>query len=241
MLNSISVFNLVKMKSILALLSVSFLLISNSVFAQTKSIYLDIGYATGKPDERRGDPFPNYDRGIPFKESYHWDREYFINIGYRKKIKSKYSLSLDLGYSKLIHDYPLSINLGYFGYLIQPLFYKRISYYHRVQLTPSISYQLGKSEVFEIGIEGSMVNSINLYKHVENIGTSFTRWKTDLASIELYPSFYLEIKKLRFDIGVRAFHLLLRDDAVGNNYKAADLHNPIKFQFSMGYKIISKE
>ncbi|HMQ07106.1 MAG TPA: hypothetical protein PKC30_07380 [Saprospiraceae bacterium] len=198
--------------------------------------YINAGYGDGRPDTRNRVRIVSY----PFPVEITNDNEYFIEALYRYKLTQRMGIGVNVGYSRLLSEVPVATNGEHFEPSLPPRTAFR-RFYHSIQITPAMSYDLVYHKAFVLGANLGLVSNITYRKEVKinPFGDSFSLWSKNasLASLELYPSLYVELyDRVRVDFGVRLLNTKFRDDAFQNSGPAVDLYNPFKYRISVGYR-----
>lgn len=210
------------------------------VNGQNNSLKFYSGYSIGKADKRYDFLYQEYPSAIANTVIRHVDDntpddEYYIGIGYSIVLKNRLSLSINLGYAKLVQDFLLPANgNSYFGELIKPFFWRDKSDYHLIQTVPEIKFNVIDKNV-KLGLCFSGVGNVSFHKHINSYNLKASR--IEYFSTELYPGISMGYKRFNLNIGVRAWHWKYRDDAIANNGLKVDPYNPFKMRFSLSYDI----
>ncbi len=162
------------------------------------------------------------------------DDTYSIGFGYQNSINSKLALNIDIGYALLMQDFLLPVNSTFFRSPLFIFFWRNKSYYHMVQLSPSVQYLILDKTV-NAGVNIQAIGNISFRKVIQD--GNLSRNKTEYFSNELYPGIFAEYKRFKATLGVRALHTKYRDDAIANNGKNPDWYNPFKVRLSLSYDL----
>ena len=171
------------------------------------------------------------------------DMEYLVSLLYFHRFKNRINLGLEGGYSLLINKIKLPVNsIEYFKFPYPIFFYSKESQYHRLQVAPMFSFCISSNENGEVCFGFSGLNNISFKKTVSVLGRSeiLHRYKWDYSSFELFSFLYLNLNKLRLELGVRSMHLKYIDNAIANNGLNPDTYNPFKLRFQMSYALWRK-
>ena len=113
------------------------------------SISANIGYSLGKPDKRIDFLYGRYNPTGPIQTIINHsklttlDDEYGFGLTYRYNQTDLVILGLGVGYGLLVQDFLLPANGDiFFGRTTQPFFMRDISYYHMVQMQPSLDFKI---------------------------------------------------------------------------------------------------
>jgi hypothetical protein len=224
--------------------SVLLVFFSAMLFAQSgrHHLYAGLGAAPGMPDKRTDFLYDQFNPVGPVQTVINkmgettMDDEYFAEFRYRYQLFNRVGIGMNLGYALLVNDFLLPANGNtYFLETIRPFFWRDISFYHMIQLTPTLDLNIVEKPSFRAGMQLGALNNISFRKAIRNYGMS--RNKIEYFAFELYPGLYAEIHRLRFDVQVRALHLKYRDDAIANNGLNPDPYNTFKIRMSVGYRL----
>ncbi len=243
------IINYIKPRLILQFL-ISLVLFTTSIGQQSKnSFWINVGIGQSIPDKRFDllnlgfnpqdfkDMVVNPNKGAPP------DMEYRVSLLYNHRFENRINLGLEGGYSLLINKIKLPVNsIEYFKFPFAIFFYAKESKYHRLQLAPMVSFCISSNENSELGLGFSGVSNISFKKTISVLGRSeiLHRYKWDYSSFELFSFLYLNINKLRLELGVRSVHLKYLDNAIANNGLNPDTYNPFKMRFQLSYALWQK-
>ena len=211
------------------------------VDAQNHSLRIYTSYAIGQADKRYDFLYDQHKPGAAqfVKDNINKttpDDEYSFGLGYTYHLKDKCRLNFDLGYAKLIQDFPLPANGNtYFGKVYEIFFWRNKSYYHMIQVSPGIDYTIISKDI-NLGLILQDVGNISFHKNIPE--NNLSRKKIEYFATELYPGVFAEYKGIRASLSVRALHLKNRDDAIWNNELNIDKYNPFKIKFGLSFNFL---
>ncbi len=227
---------------LISTLSVTMVCLCSILIGQNSkhSLSLYTGYADGKPDTRYEfliDQF-NSETALMVMRKIEYttnDDEYAFGFTYRYKPINRLNIGMNLGYAQLVQDFLLPADgNGYFGAKMDPFFWRDVSYYHIIQISPEISLDVLKYKFFSFGINARILSNISFRKEINNFRLSAN--KTEYFATEFYPGIYVGIGRVRFDVHYREMHWKYRDDAIANNGLNPDTYNPSKWRFLLSYE-----
>ena len=227
-------------KLIMPIMYLTFLLSFLCVNGQNNSIRIYTGYARGEADQRidflkEQYPILIYQTADYLLRRNTLDDEYFIGLGYNRKLIKRLIIGLDVSYACLIQDLRLPANGdSYFGEKVFIFFWRDKSNYHLIQAIPEIKFNVINEKV-KLGLFFSGVGNVSFLKHIEPFNLKAGR--IEYFSTELYPGISMGYKRFNLNIGVRTWHWKYRDDAIANNGLKVDPYNPFKMRFSLSYDI----
>jgi len=214
---------------------------TQDIVCQNNSFRIYAAYANGEADKRYdflNDQFPSavvqvVNKNIKDNTS---DDEYAIGLGYNLILKHKFSLVFDLGYAKLVQDFLLPANgQSFFSRQDEQFYWRHKSDYHIIQISPQIQYLLSDGK-FKFGEYIQFISNVSFRKAIPE--DNLFKNKIEYFATEVYPGIFVEYKRIRVAVGVRALHIKNRDDAIANNLKDSDQYNPFKVKFTLSYDLL---
>jgi hypothetical protein len=204
--------------------------------------YAGLGTAPGRPDKRIDFLYDQFNPVGPVQTVINkmgettMDDEYFAELRYRYQLSNRVGVGMNLGYALLINDMLIPAKNSYLLEQRYIFLWRDISFYHIIQLAPTFDLNVVENPNFRAGMQLGALNNISFRKTVKN-DRNLSRNKIEYFAFELYPGLYAEVRRLRFDVQVRALHRKYRDDAIANNGLNPDPYNTFKIRMSVGYRL----
>lgn len=176
-----------------------------------------------------------------FREVHTLDDEYLINISFKQPILKNIYVEAGLGYVLSVNDYNVYVNNNYFASGIPYADLHTVGNYYKHQLQPNLAiiYPFLKRKNFTYS--AGILWNYNLYinKSIRNShdGFTFSKWLFEPSLMELYPTANMNYKRFSLELGYRIFNRNYKDDAIDTFLEEGDTYNPIKFRWTVGYRL----